>query len=282
MKHYNKLTQVDKEHIIELFNKGLEFKEIMQLLCVSKRSVARVLKEANINTKRRNRYNLNESYFEDIDSQEKAYILGLMYADGFVGSDKHNNIVISLTREDRYLLEKICTEIQFTGKLRDVDKGGNYENSKSKSVLNFSSKKMASDLRKLGLYPGKSKQLSNIPHLNKELIRHFIRGYFDGDGSISLGTSTSYYKMKDGTLKVYKYNSPRFSIIGTIEFLKNIEKYMPGTFSYRDSKTDYMKYMECSSKRDMIDIFEFLYNDSTIHLERKFNKWQQVLSAINK
>ncbi|SHJ48539.1 hypothetical protein [Tepidibacter formicigenes] len=282
MKPYNNLTEVDKNNIIIMFNKGFEFKDIIEALQVSKRSVARVLKEAEINTKRRNRYTLNEFYFKEIDSQEKSYILGLLYADGFVGNEKFNNIVISLIEQDKCLLERIASEIEFTGKLRYEKKGGNYKNSKPKIVLNFSSKRMALDLRNLGIYPGKSAELQKIPCINKKFIRHFIRGYFDGDGSISLGLSTSYHKMKDGSIKIYRYSSPRFSIIGTVAFLKDMERYIPGKFSYTNSRTEYMKYLECSARRDMVNIFEYLYNDANIYLERKFNKWQEVLSAINK
>lgn len=282
MKPYNKLTDKDKIDIINLFNKGLQFKDIIQTLQVSERSVARVLKENNINTKRRNRYSLNESYFEQIDTQEKAYILGLLYADGYVGDERHNNIVISLTQKDKSLLSTISEYLEYTGELRYEEKGGNYENSRPKIVLNFSSKKMATDLRNIGLYPGKSSKLTKLPKLDQDLIRHFIRGYFDDDGTISMGKSTSYHKLNNGLIKKYEYNSPRFLIIGTMEFLKDLEIYIPGKFSYRDSKTEYMKYLENSSRREIINIFQYLYKDSNIYLERKFNKWQKVLSAINR
>ena len=43
-------------------------------------------------------YIVNEDYFETIDTEEKAYILGLLYADGFVGNEKFNNIVLSLKK----------------------------------------------------------------------------------------------------------------------------------------------------------------------------------------
>ncbi|WP_129596581.1 LAGLIDADG family homing endonuclease [Anaerophilus nitritogenes] len=121
-----------------------------------------------------------------------------------------------------------------------------------------------------------------MPSIQKNLIRHFIRGYFDGDGTIALGVSTSYYKTKDERIKVYKYASPHFSLIGTKSFLKHIENYVPGNYSYRDSKSEDMKYMVCSARKDMFHIFEYLYGNATIYLKRKFCKWNEVISAISK
>ena len=283
MKHYNKLTLNDKENIISLFNQGFEFCNIIEKLGVSQRSVSRVLKEEGINSKRKNRYTLNESYFNSIDTERKAYILGILYADGFVGDEKFNNIVISLTREDKYLLEKISQEINFTGKIKDIQNGGSYDNSKPKSILNFSSKEMSSDLRKLGVFTNRKTSAVATPKMNNDLYRHFIRGYFDGDGTIGLYTSTSSYKMKDGTVKVYKYQSPHFSIIGSIQFLKDMQRHLPtGSFKLNlNCKTEGLVYLSCYDKNTLISIFQYLYNDSTIYLERKFNKWKEVMSAIS-
>lgn len=79
IKDYRNLSDYDKDKIEEFYykNKEYKFSELAKALNVSKRSVSRVLTERNINTKRKNRYTLNENYFGNIDSEEKAYILGL-------------------------------------------------------------------------------------------------------------------------------------------------------------------------------------------------------------
>lgn len=79
IKDYRNLSDYDKDKIEEFYykNKEYKFSELANALNVSKRSVSRVLTERNINTKRKNRYTLNENYFGNIDSEEKAYILGL-------------------------------------------------------------------------------------------------------------------------------------------------------------------------------------------------------------
>ena len=70
---YQKLTLQQKQQIIEVFNSGMECQNIPQHIGVSGRSVARVLSEASINTKRRNRYHLDENYFDLIDSTKKTF-----------------------------------------------------------------------------------------------------------------------------------------------------------------------------------------------------------------
>jgi predicted DNA-binding protein YlxM (UPF0122 family) len=129
VKNYKNLNSNDKKCIVEYYynNKNKSFEEISIDLKVSKRSVSRVLVEFGINTKLKNRYTLNENYFDNIDTQEKAYILGFIYADGFVGGIEHNNIVISVN--DKQILDDIANEFQFTGNIRKTKKGG-FENSR--------------------------------------------------------------------------------------------------------------------------------------------------------
>ena len=104
---YNKLTDKDKQNIINSYYqyKNLKFKELAELCNVSERAYSRVLKENNIDTHIKNRYTLNQNYFETIDTEHKAYWLGFIYADGYVGDENYNNIVIGLSDKDFLHLE---------------------------------------------------------------------------------------------------------------------------------------------------------------------------------
>lgn len=281
IKSYRNLSVYDKDKIVEFYykNKEYNFSELANLLNVSKRSISRVLNERNINTKRKNRYILNESYFNNIDSEEKAYILGLIYADGFVGDDKFNNIVI--TSIDLDILEKIKKEFEFTGEIRKGNKG-NFKNSKEGYVLNFSSQEMSNDLRKIGLHPNKSLTMECLPKLNEKLLRHFIRGYFDGDGSVILSHNTSYH-IVDGKNKKYEYPTFSFDLLGTEKFLLEIKEVMKlKHHKLLNTKTEGIKRLVCRSKKEAKDIFKYLYFDSSIYMNRKYEKWNYVLSAFAK
>lgn len=253
-KNYNELTDYDKKQIVEYYyeNKKVAMDDMAEILNISRRSLSRVLKESNINTRLKNRYTLNENYFDDIDTEAKAYILGFIYADGFVGDEKFNNIVISIN--DYEILEFIKKELEFTGEIRKTQKGG-FINSKHGYSLNFSSKIVANKLREIGLYPNKSLTMSRMPNIRTELIRHFIRGYFDGDGSIVLSHNSSYYR-NNGKIKKYIYPTYKFIILGTEEFLKQIIK--AAEFKYAkicNTKTKEIKSLNICAKREFNNLF---------------------------
>ena len=278
-KSYRDLNSYDKYRIVDYYykNKDISMDNIAINLNISDRAVRRVLKEEGINTRLKNRYILDENYFDCIDTESKAYILGFIYADGFVGEEKFNNIVIAVN--DLEILEFIAKEFKFTGNIRKTKKGG-FENSKCGYSLNFSSKIMASRLREIGLYPNKSLTIDTLPQIDKKLVRHFIRGYFDGDGSIVLSHNTSYYKAIDGVIK-YIYPTYCFMILGTKGFLEEIIK--EAEFNYakiHNTKSEKIKCIKINAKKEFNNIFKYLYDNSTIKLQRKYNKWNEIKSAF--
>lgn len=278
-KSYRDLNSYDKYRIVDYYYKikDISMDNIAINLNISDRAVRRVLKEEGINTRLKNRYILDENYFDCIDTESKAYILGFIYADGFVGDEKFNNIVIAVN--DLEILEFIAKEFKFTGNIRKTKKGG-FENSKCGYSLNFSSKIMASRLREIGLYPNKSLTIDTLPQIDKKLVRHFIRGYFDGDGSIVLSHNTSYYKAIDGVIK-YIYPTYCFMILGTKGFLEEIIK--EAEFNYakiHNTKSEKIKCIKINAKKEFNNIFKYLYDNSTIKLQRKYNKWNEIKSAF--
>ena len=271
MKPYNKLTEKDKKNIVEnYYNKKELSKRELAIFCnVSVRSIARVLKEEGINTKLKNKYTLNDNYFETIDTEHKAYWLGFLYADGYVGDETYNNIVIGLCEKDIEQLENFKKDIQYTGNIRTSKNSGGYNTKYKGVVINFSSKKMASDLRNLGLYPGKSTTMKHMPEMPNDLYKHFIRGYFDGDGSIS------------HIIRNDQYKGHRFimTIIGTIDFLNEVDEKLPvKTYKKSCNNTENMQYLRCQKKEDMKKLYHYLYDDSTIYLKRKYEIWKDIIN----
>lgn len=278
---YNKLNETDKKKIIDYYydKRTIGFEGLSNELQVSKRAVSRVLKEANINTKRLNRYRLNESFFHYINTEQKSYILGLLYADGYVGDEHFNNIVLQL--KDREIIEKVADAIEYDGIIRKSKKGG-FDYSKEGYVLNISSQEMAQDLRSIGLYPNKSLTLADLPNIADDLFRHFVRGYFDGDGSIILSKHTSYHWVGGG-MKKYEYPSFSFTLLSTETFLLNmIQKMNIKHYKVRNTKTDKIKEIRINAKCEFENLFNYLYGDSTIYLQRKYEKWLEIKSAFMK
>lgn len=270
MKAYNKLTEQDKQRIIDEYWKGTKFSQINEILGVSRRSVSRVLKENGVQTRRKNRYTLNEDYFEEIDSEEKAYILGFMLADGYVDIAT-NYVVIQLTEGDLQLLEDIAKAINFTGEIKYVPPQKNRFSKLGCYRLAFSSKKMVEDLYRHGLYKGKSLTIDKLPDVEMKLKRHLIRGLFDGDGSI-----TTFENSKQ------KYEpSPTFTILCTKpiadEVANYFKEYANTTSGYiQQSKTKELVYFSIRGNKNLLNIYHELYDGSSICLERKKKKFNMI------
>lgn len=130
----------------------------------------------------RRRYHFDEHFFDTIDTEQKAYFLGLLYADGCIPSDR---IILALQARDKNIILKLKAAVRYTGPMRQfsvIQKS----NKETKVVsLQLCSTHMSTQLAKHGCGPNKTHIISFPTFLRRELVPHFIRGYFDGDGSIS-------------------------------------------------------------------------------------------------
>lgn len=272
---YSDLTYEDKKAIRNEYYKKpyLSFKSLATKFNISKYTLRKILNvDFMINTNLKNRYTLNSNYFDDIDSEPKAYLLGLLTADGYVGTEKYSNIVFE--SRDIELVEYLKKEISYTGEIKITTPGG-YKNSTSGYKISFSDKNMANKLRDYGIVPFRKQDLLTMPIIPDGLIRHYIRGYIDGDGTISKSVSHSVYHEKE-----YFYDQLILSIIGPMDFLNdiirtvNIEKY-----SFQKSKTEYLFYLKIYSKAEVNKLYKYFYDNITICLNRKRQIWDDYLGA---
>lgn len=275
---YEDLNLAEKEIIKNTYynNKTIKIEDLPILLPfkVSIRTFKKVLKQDySINTRLKNRYLINETYFDKIDCEEKAYILGLIASDGYV-SDKNNEIILS--SNDKEILIKIKDCLEYTGNIR-VSKKGGFKNSKNGYILYFSSKKINKKLHELGFYSNKSLTFSYIPsQIPKELRRHFLRGYFDGDGSITYYQRT--YIIKE---KSYTYNRMICSIIATEKFINEIiQEFELNKYSITQSKTKELKYLNISAKNELKKFYHLMYDNSHIFMERKNIIWSKNIEGL--
>jgi hypothetical protein len=212
-------------------------------------------------------YNFNEDYFENIDTEDKAYFLGFIVADGCV-SDVSN--CINITQKETDILYEFKKYIDFEGPIFSSKK-------KNISSINISSVKMKSDLDKLGIHSNKT-MVVKYPHIPRNLQNHFIRGVFDGDGCISHRTDK-----RDSSQR------GQFNICsGSQEFIKvyydKLVEYcnLSGKNKIRCPKgtCQIAKYYVCDwgSMSDIEKICEFLYKDATIYLERKKETFDKIVS----
>ena len=164
------------------------------------------------------KYKVNENYFENINSHEKAYILGFIYADGYNGEDTLE-LAQNIEREDVLVHIKTALETDQEIKYYVPNKG----------TLNIYSKKICSDLVNLGAIRNKSLVLQFPTFLPEELMCSFILGYFDGDGCVWDG------KRKKMTVKDERHpgrtrerivHNVKFTFTGNYDFINALQDYL--------------------------------------------------------
>lgn len=176
-----------KDDIINMYKDGKSIYRIGKILNTHDMKVGTILRENNVELrdKRDNRrYVFNENYFDEINTQEKAYFLGFLYADG-CNDKKYNRVTMALEESDGYILEAFRQEINSNKPLNDVVYNTR-ENNKPQKMIVLNGENFCDKMIKKGLVPNKS-LIVTFPDFNivpECLMFHFIRGYFDGDGYI--------------------------------------------------------------------------------------------------
>ena len=246
------------------FNEALVKQMYQELLAGS--SLAKIGKARNVSwevvVKLFKKYNLqypipncNSDFFDKIDTEEKAYWLGFLYADGNI-SQTDNKISCDLKIIDVQHLLKLKQSLKSTTNVCCDTKLLN------RCRFSIRNAQLHDSLIKQGCVPNKSLILT-FPDTNvvsEDLIRHFIRGYFDGDGCLSFNKN--------------RYCIPNVSILGTKQFLEKLET--TSNFKWRwvhDSRHNSNIYSIHADKNHGIDFLNWIYSDCTIYLERKYQRY---------
>jgi hypothetical protein len=194
------------------------------------------------------KYHSNEHYFEKIDTPEKAYWLGILFSDGNI---YNNYLTLKFMKSDEHHLVKFKNAINSEHPIHQYN---------TCSSFSISSETMREHLDKIGMMPNKSLKLE-YPNIISTLNRHFIRGIFDGDGCISFMKNTTKYK--------------RWSIFsGSQKFIYKLQEILNNELdiNLHIYKQGNGFYIATANKKYLKKLFDYLYNQATVYLERKYNK----------
>lgn len=202
------------------------------------------------------KYSYNENFFEKIDNENKAYWLGFLYADGGINVGKRSkNLELTLGERDRDHLTKFVQDIQ--GNMPLYEKTVKLKGKEYKSYrVTVCSSKLCEDLIKLGCTPNKSLTLTFPQDLEPHLYPHFIRGYVDGDGTISTRC--------------------RISICGTYDFLNSLQQHLVKELDVTevkilsDKRAKHYQYERVGA--NSLKILDYLYSNAEVYLDRKYDK----------
>ena len=202
-----------------------------------------------------NSIKFNQYVFDFVDSEVKAYWLGFIAADGYIG--KVNEFEIGLSIKDKEHLEKFKEFIGHSCSIKE-------KKSNNSCILSFRNKYFINSLKSLGINNCKSLTLK-FPSIDKKLISHFIRGYFDGDGCIHIRKQVKKYPLL-------------VSILGTPMFLEEMRKYLPKINKLYKNKGSEKTLIYQTSGKKAKELLSYLYKDATVYLERKRNLFIAVLN----
>lgn len=256
------------DEIIKLYESGISTIALGKKYNLSDRTISAYLKKAGVEIRPCGIISrINQDIFEIIDSEIKAYTLGLLMSDGNV-SKKGNTISITLTKDDSYILEIINNKL--------LDNKGNLclshkEDKKPRIVLQFNGKKIKKDLAKYNVIPDKTNILTSITNddIPKELFHHYIRGLFDGDGVCSYYTS-------------HKRQCVRIGFCGKqYDFVNNYKMFLVNTLKLNSTSlfnTGGCWQVSWGAAKDIQAFYDYIYKDATIFLGRKKKKMYDFLS----
>lgn len=223
------------------------------------------------------KYEKDINYFSCIDTAKKAYILGFIYADGY----NRQNLLELVQNESRLdILHKIRKELKSNAPIKEVVPG--------KYMLNICSSKMCEDLSDLGAVRAKSLLLRFPTCIDQPLIRHFIRGYFDGDGCVWVGKRKEYLtKVKTGQYRFKTVQNVKFTFTGNTQFISGLQNWLVDNIGLSKTKLNFSKAketkhictMEYSGRNNLRKIYDLMYKDATIYCNEKYNKFNQIFCA---
>lgn len=259
------LSDEVKNNIISMYNNGKSIREINRITNVNRIDISTLLKQNNLIVNKR-KYTLNESIFESIDSEEKAYWLGFLCADGSVCDGV---LDLTLKESDREHIVKFNKFLESDSEIKTYKRKCKISTNPDKELIYYgvkvASKKLCNDLIKQGCVPRKSLILKFPHHLNNELKIHFIRGIFDGDGCVHIDTS--------------KTPSITFIVNGAYDLIDGINKFLNINGNLRKEGKIYR--LQCKGNIKAMRIFDLMYDNATVFLDRKYHIYRQFKCRLN-
>jgi intein-encoded DNA endonuclease-like protein len=253
---------IDDNLVIERYNELKNLKKVAKSFNVSLRPIVRILKKNNIELTNR-RYDVNHSFFEVIDTEEKAYFLGLLYADGNVSK---NVVSISLQEQDKSILEKLKNSLYYTGPLISIKKK---DKRKQQWKLSITSEELVNNLFTHGLYHNKGTTLQFPNTIPPSLFVHFIRGYFDGDGCIYTNPKNHDY--------LFSIVAPETFLLKIQELIiKDLSLTKTKLYNPKNCKDTQLHILTYQGKKNILFIKNWLYKDATVYLKRKKDKFFNI------
>lgn len=266
-------TDEQKQHIVKKYEEGTPMRKIGEEFGVSKHTIRRILVEQGIEIRDNSHshigYSIDESYFDQIDTPNKAYVLGLLYADGNVGKKLHS-VKLTLQYRDIKILQDIAKDMKTDRPLYKDEMSKKNPNWMDVYTFTFCNEHMHGKLVELGVVPNKSLILQFPTKVPEQFMRDFVRGYVDGDGHVEWG------------------RNKRAEVAQSVFFCTELQKYLweklqIGSRLYKDKKHhENSRSLHIIKKLDVYKFLEWLYEGSELHIDRKYAVYLKAKEEMTK
>ena len=250
---------IKKEDVINLHNTGLSPLEISKSLnCsisnISKRLIRYGIKpfRKKVDKRSSSRYKINELYFDEINTEKKAYFLGLLYADGSVFN---NGFYLKIKDED--ILQRLKEELDAEQPIKNVQYG-----EYSCYLFTVCSKKLSESLINHGCFQNKT-YILKFPQIEEKLIKHFIRGFYDGDGSLYINSNINSCKLD--------ITSASIDILKSIRTIFTSITGLSGSLT-KECKNSNAWHLRVNGRKLSV-VMDWFYKDATVFMKRKYDKF---------
>lgn len=254
----------DKTNIIQLYEGGLNTYEIADIYETSPPTIRKRLNSWGIETSRFTYY-VDDNFFSVIDSENKAYWLGFIFADGYIYK---NTLNISIQKGDVKHLKKFLNDLQSNYPVYSYEENSTYSNAVE---IKITSKQLVNDLAKYGVVPNKTHIVKPPTNIPTHLLAHFWRGWVDGDGHV-------------GIMKSKGNEYPVVNLVGTYAACEGFKNFC---LQYMNSKSNIYEHKDKSlwtyavRGSFAVPILDVLYSDATIYLDRKYAKAMEILAEAS-
>lgn len=253
------LYEEAKEYYIQ---HDISIEKLSKKFKISSKSFSLYLKENNITIKNPVKHQerfFDEDFFKTIDTEQKAYWLGFLFADGCIRNNgKNHQVVLELCKADKFHLDKFIKDLKSNLEIH-------YRKNRDTGTIRISSKKMVNDLIRYGCIPNKT----NNGFFSKDLLEFditlknaFIRGFFDGDGYV---------------------DKKRYRIILTLKsssIMESLHKMLiPYGCKIVNEKSYYRLVIE--NKKGYYDFLDDIYSNATVFLDRKYEIYINRRALLN-
>lgn len=279
---YNGTMLELEQEVIDIYNDGNGQAKTGREFGIDLNAVKFILRKHNIpirnqqqaavlSNERRRVYSVNDDYFLT-QSHNMAWLLGFIASDGNVSKDS-NRIKIGLSSVDKEILEKIKEELEIEADIKDyITNNGFYV-----SELSWYSRKHKQTLANYSIIPNKTFLLKPPYGLKEEYHIDYVRGYFDGDGSINLiknsngrGQGNIRFQIGSATKEILEWILDVFERYGITRPRIQVQIKPSGTPLY------HFQYSSVMSRK----IYHILYTPNSLRLERKYQHYTEIVKLF--